>query len=148
MSLLVKCFILANLFPLCLIPFIPKAERQGFEVVEPVVEEQPVIVAVEPVVVTQDLYDIHFGDVADEARAIAQCESGQVADRHNYNPRTKDDSWGLFQINLWGNNKKNRPAPEVLVVAEENIKYAKTIYDNAGGWSRDWVNCSRKLNLK
>lgn len=107
-----------------------------------------VIGLIEPAKANEDLFSKYFGDKANEARQIATCESGLNEKAHNYNPKTKDDSYGLFQINLWGNNKKTRPSAETLLNPEENIKFAKSLYDNAGGFSKDWINCSRKLNIK
>jgi hypothetical protein len=95
--------------------------------------------------IEKDLFVKYFGDKADEAKKIAYCESGNDPQAHNYNPKTRDDSYGLFQINLWGNNKLTRPAPEILLTEEGNIKFAKQLYDSAGGWSRDWIKCSRNL---
>lgn len=90
-----------------------------------------------------------FGKDAKSALAIATCESGLNPLAHNYNPKTKDDSYGLLQINLWGNNKKNRPSPEVLTTVEGNINFAKTLFDGSNQtWSGNWKNCAKKLGLK
>ena len=42
------------------------------------------------------------GEALRKAWAITQRESGGRASAHNYNPSTKDDSYGLFQINMLG----------------------------------------------
>lgn len=44
-------------------------------------------------------------DKAQIAAAIAMAESSGNPNSHNYNPVTKDDSYGLWQINLWGDLK-------------------------------------------
>ena len=63
---------------------------------------------------------------------IAFCESGLNPLAHNYNPKTGDNSWGLFQINLYGDLKHERPSPEWLVIPENNIQYAYELYLRSG----------------
>lgn len=90
-----------------------------------------------------------FGKDADNANKIADCESHFNTLAHNYNPKTKDDSYGLFQVNLWGNMKNTRPAPEVLKTVEGNVQFAKVLFDSAGQtWSSNWKVCSRINGLK
>lgn len=91
-------------------------------------------------------YNVRYYDLISQydwnvatAYRIMMCESSGNPNAHNFSYRTLDDSWGLFQINLWGNLKKNRPSPEWLLVPENNIAYAHQMYLR-NGW-RPWRNC-------
>jgi len=66
------------------------------------------------------------------AVAIAYAESGLNANAHNYNPKSKDDSYGIFQINLYGKLKYARPSPEELLNPEKNIAFAYSMYKSQG----------------
>lgn len=68
----------------------------------------------------------------DIAYRIMWCESQGNPGAHNYSDVTKDDSWGLFQINLYGKLAKDRPAPAWLRVPENNIAYAYSMYQADG----------------
>lgn len=84
------------------------------------------------------------------AIAISNCESGLDPTRHNYNPATRDDSWGLYQINLWGANARSRPPASELVKPEVNIAFAYKIYKGQGdrfGTTGGWYNCAKKLGI-
>ena len=83
------------------------------------------------------------------ALAIMRCESGGNPTRHNYNPSTGDNSWGLYQINLYGANAKNRPPAEQLINGEFNIQYAAQMYSWMGrfGSTGGWYNCSRNNGI-
>ena len=93
-----------------------------------------------------------FGKDGEKALKISYCESRHNPQTHNYNPKTHDDSYGLFQINLWGNNKLKRPSVEVLTTVEGNINYAYDLYtwDKQKGHNgfTDWVNCSKVNGIK
>jgi hypothetical protein len=78
------------------------------------------------------------------AYQIMMCESGGNSNAHNFSHRTKDDSYGLFQINLYGNLSNERPSPEWLKIPENNIKYAYSLW-KSGGWKRHWTNCYNTL---
>lgn len=66
------------------------------------------------------------------AHAVMMQESGNRPSAHNYNPNTGDDSWGCFQINLYGANAASRPSPSWLVVAANNVSYAYNMYKSMG----------------
>lgn len=68
------------------------------------------------------------------AYAICMAESGGDPIAHDYSDATKDDSYGLFQINLYGNLKYGRPAPNVLVTVKGNVEFAYRLY-KLHGWS-------------
>lgn len=77
---------------------------------------------------------------------ICRCESGLRADAHNYNPKTKDDSWGLCQVNLWGKLKDSRPSPKELVDPAKNIAFSYQLWQRQG--YNAWANCNRKTLAK
>lgn len=60
------------------------------------------------------------------------CESAGVPEAHNYNPHTKDNSIGLFQINLWGELAKERPSVEWLKNPVNNISYSYELWKKEG----------------
>jgi len=72
---------------------------------------------------------------AETAYEIMLCESKGNPEAHNFSHKTKDDSWGLFQINLYGELAKTRPSPEWLKIPENNIDYAYKIYLE-NGWGQ------------
>lgn len=87
----------------------------------------------------------HFGDEAEVAIQVAQCESGLRPDAVGYNTNGSYDT-GVFQINSI--HAKKIPSPnkkEWLMNPENNIKLAKQIYDRQS-WS-PWV-CAKKLGIK
>ena len=104
-----------------------------------------------------------FGDDADDAIKIADCESGlnpnQIGDQHLMSfdekwQEMKGDSIGIFQIRTGGEDF-NRARANGMSTDEfraklkdfrYNIDYAKTIYDRAGDW-HDWYHCSVKVGL-
>jgi hypothetical protein len=59
-------------------------------------------------------------------------ESGMRANAHNYNPATKDNSYGVFQINIFGSLANSRPAPEKLLDYKANINYAYQMWKTQG----------------
>jgi len=63
---------------------------------------------------------------------IMQAESGCRSQVVNDNPKTKDFSVGLFQINIFGGNAKHRPSEEELKDAKINIEWAYKIYQEQG----------------
>jgi len=79
----------------------------------------------------------------DFAYKIMFCESSGNPNTHNFSHRTKDDSWGLFQINLYGNLANERPSSEWLLVPENNVEYAYQLYQRRG-W-QPWGICWGKI---
>lgn len=59
-------------------------------------------------------------------------ESGLRANAHNYNPATRDNSYGVFQINLYGSLANSRPPANQLLDYKFNIKYAYEMWRNQG----------------
>lgn len=113
-----------------------------------VAKAQEQAVSTPPVAVSGDIGSLltrYFGAAAPQAQLIMYCESGGVPTRHNYNPATGDDSWGLFQINRYGSLAAGRPSSDWLVVAENNIQYAANMHARSG-WT-PWTNCARKNGL-
>ena len=105
-----------------------------------------------------------FPEEPDVAVAIARCESGldphRIGDGHlsfDYNGEILGESIGLFQIRTGGNDNGivwNRASKNGLSVndfkeqmknPDENIKYARQVY-NSRGWNA-WWNCKNKLGL-
>lgn len=66
------------------------------------------------------------------AIAVAKAESGLRPDAHNYNPATGDNSYGIFQINLYGSLANSRPAPNKLVDYKFNVEYAYNMWKSQG----------------
>jgi len=73
---------------------------------------------------------------------IIFCESSFRADVINDNPRTRDYSVGLSQINLYGVNAKHRPPVEELIDPVKNIAFAYELYSSGG--FRHW-SCHKKV---
>ena len=103
-----------------------------------------------------------FGEKAEAAEKIARCESGlnpeRIGDEHltsKDGDETIGRSIGIFQIRTGGRDGGkvwNRAKANGMTVAEfekkmmnpeENIKYAKQVFDRSGGWT-PWTNCMKK----
>lgn len=79
------------------------------------------------------------------ALRVSELESGLVANRHNGNALTFDDSWGCFQVNRFGPLALSRPPAAWLIDPVNNTQYAIKLYQ-AHGWT-PWSNTARKLGL-
>lgn len=99
-----------------------------------------------------------FGKNGDEAVKIATCESQlnpeTIGDTHLmfwHNGELLGDSIGVFQIRTGGRengrvwNRGGAEFRELMKNPDENIKYAKELYDESG-WI-PWKNCKIKLGL-
>ena len=89
----------------------------------------------------EEMITRYFPENPAKAIRIARCES--KLNPLAYNGVGLDDSHGIFQINIKGNLAKNRPTAEQLKDPETNIKFARTLYDSANGFQRDWIVCNR-----
>lgn len=110
---------------------------------------------------TEEIVIEVFGDKSQEALKIMECESRNnpetIGDTHimvydKTNNEMVGDSIGLFQVRTGGNGWNRARANGMtadefrtyLKNPENNIKYAKDIYDNAGSWT-PWFNCMNKV---
>lgn len=121
---------------------------------------EPVVVEEKPKTIEEIVVEV-FEDKSDEALLIMNCESRGnpeiVGDTHimSVNNKTGEligDSIGLFQIRT-GSTNWNRASANGMTadefrsymkVPENNIRYAKEIYDNSGSW-KPWFNCMQKV---
>lgn len=75
---------------------------------------------------------------------IAQCESGldpnRIGDRHIAIKGTIGMSFGLFQIR----HLEGRPDAEWLLNEDNNIEYARNLWEKNGGFENDWITCNKK----
>lgn len=85
----------------------------------------------------------HYDWDDDLALGIMNCESTASSTIVNDNPNTGDHSIGLFQINIYGANAKERPTEEELKNPDTNIAFAYKLYKD-GGFKRHWTNCYNK----
>jgi soluble lytic murein transglycosylase-like protein len=105
------------------------ARRPGS--VTPLVSSHAVVASLDPAV--EQLIADTFGAVADEALAIAKCESSM-------NPKAispGQGSWGLFQINRYAHADRVSSMGyswAQLLDPAVNVVVAKSVYDDAGGW--------------
>ncbi len=77
-----------------------------------------------------------------EAEEMMRCESSGNPSKINWDDKHKRcmGSFGLFQLACF------RGTPDELLDPANNIKLAYEIYSQ-NGWAKDWVKCSKKLNL-
>ena len=80
-----------------------------------------------------------FGDQADNALKVMQCESQGDASRIGDKQLPKP-SYGLFQISRYFHPQYDA---DKLLDAKYNIEIAKVIYDKAGSW-KPWT-CGRRI---
>lgn len=124
---------------------IPQVQAQAYE--EPIQSADPI----------EQLIRDTFGEDAEEALIVAKCESGLNPQAHGdtnimvYNQGDHvGDSIGVFQIRTGGKDfnraRANDMTPDEFRAwmwdAEENIKYAKKIYDRQGWYP--WT-CKKDL---
>ena len=95
-----------------------------------------------------------FKENGDEAVAVATCESqlnpeniGDLNLTFYHNGELLGDSIGLFQIRTGGRGwrRGGDEFRELMKNPDENIKYAKELYDKSGWYP--WYNCKIKLGL-
>ena len=86
---------------------------------------------------------------------IARLESGGIPGRHSHPSLKKDDSHGLFQINMLGTlgparrKKYGLNSDDDLYDPETNARVAYTIFKGSGNrFDGAWVNSSKKLDDK
>ena len=78
------------------------------------------------------------------AISIMLAESGCNESVVNDNPRTKDYSVGLFQVNLYGGNAKHRPSEAELKDPKTNIEFAYNLWKDYG-FNSQWGVCRRNV---
>lgn len=133
----------------------PEAKESSVESYKEYREEDLYIIAVSmPFYEEQKVYGTHTSDYyriikqydwdADLMYKIMYCESSGNPNAHNLNHRTRDNSVGLFQINLYGNLANTRPSKEWLIIPENNISYAYKVWKSQG--YNAWRNCYRKVS--
>ena len=96
----------------------------------------------------------------ENAMKVARAESGGVAARHSDPSLLKDNSYGLFQINMLGDMGTRRNANYLKQYGQYGYKGPDSLYDplinariafdiSKGGnkWSDAWVNTSKKLSI-
>jgi hypothetical protein len=66
-----------------------------------------------------DFYCTFYDVPCDEMRHIVSNESGYNQYAHNNNPKTRDDSWGLVQV-----NKFNGGHPDISIAEAESPFFA------------------------
>ena len=84
-----------------------------------------------------------FHEEPNVALDIARCES--ELNPEALNDVAPDYSVGIFQVNIHGELSKTRPSEEWLKDPDNNIRYARELYDEVG-WSA-W-SCYKKVTLK
>lgn len=95
--------------------------------------------AVAPASSVEQAIAAHFGDVYDQAVAVADCESSL-----NPNAMSPDGrNFGLFQINVVHRDDfeqfTGRTWDDAIFDPDANAAYARKLYDGHGGWRRDWA---------
>ena len=81
----------------------------------------------------QDAINFYFGDIADQATRVADCESGMDPNAVS----SGGGNWGLFQINTVHRDEfeavTGRPWSDVTD-PYANTAYAVRLYNESGGW--------------
>lgn len=84
----------------------------------------------------------------DQAYKVMFQESSNNPDTLNNNPDTGDYSVGCFQINIIGENAKNRPSEAELKNPEINVEFAYNLWVSQGRsfcTTGGWYNTCRKV---
>ena len=80
------------------------------------------------------------------ALAVMYAESTGDPSALNDNPLTFDYSVGCFQINLFGNNARNRPSEQELYNPSVNVAFAYRLYvSNKYSFIGQWGVCRSKV---
>jgi hypothetical protein len=100
------------------------------------------------------------GASLENAFRVARAESGGIPSRHSDPSLKKDDSYGLFQINMLGSMGKRRndnylktygnigyTGPASLYDPAINARIAYDISKGGTKWTDAWVNTSKKLGI-
>jgi hypothetical protein len=100
------------------------------------------------------------GSSLETAFRVVRAESGGVAARHSDPSLLKDDSYGLFQINMLGDMGTRRNANYLKTYGQYGYKGPESLYDptinariaydiSKGGtkWTDAWTNTSKKLGI-
>lgn len=88
------------------------------------------------------------------AVAIILAESGGDANAHNDNPATRDDSYGLFQINMYGDLRAERAeryglrSTANLYEPKRNAEIAYDLFKRRGNTFGDWGTYNRGTYAK
>lgn len=123
------------------------AIEQPEQIAEPTPKQQP---KPKPDLSTCRSAVLHIFPKSEHTNAlkILAKESNGRHDAHNLNHNTRDDSWGCYQINLYGNLAAARPSAEWLVIPENNVRYALDLWRSVGWCStRGWYNSARAAGL-
>ena len=129
------------------LPAQPKEQQEAVQEEPPLLVAEPVVAPEPPKEKTVDeLIEQYFGNAAPAAKKIAQCESGKQPDKIGdvklqfwKGGVRYGASYGVFQIRYL----PGRPAPDELLNAEFNIRYAADLY-HAQGWT-PWT-CRKVLH--
>ena len=100
------------------------------------------------------------GNSLETAMAVARAESGGIPGRHSDPSLTKDDSYGLFQINMLGKMGVERDAQYKKAFGNIGYKNRNSLYDpyinakiayeiskKGTVWKDAWVRSSEKLGI-
>lgn len=89
------------------------------------------------------LFQKYFGIAWQDAKRVGNCES-------RLNPKAGENGYniGVMQINIYGKLGMTRPSKEWLLDAENNIKYASTIFKSHKTFRKAWVVCAKKTGAR
>ncbi len=126
----------------------PASETVPVQPQEPTPQEKPVVTPVEPEtrppqvgceqyrsLVSQYDWNVNVAMKVMEAESTVWIDGVRMPcykDAVNDTPATRDYSIGLFQINLYGANARNRPSEEALKDPATNVAWAYKLYSGNG----------------